>query len=275
MKKVLLAIMLLTVMASMCACSLVPADSFLPRYKVSKLAKEYGTPQAEVTFNYEVSGKSVQVVVTYNLLLDQTPLAVSRFIQLANDGFYNDSLVDTYNSTNQYLIMGRYSYLESSVQDVKKYYKNSSDITFAGEFATNGYKKPAKGYAQFEPLSLAMFHETSSDGSTFNSANGALIMALTDQEHTLNYTNYAVFAQVDHLTIQRGQDGQISVYTDGKIPSDFIANLKSFTTKIPRTVYNDRTESSSVSQSIMATNVLLTVKILGDYDWSALPQIGK
>lgn len=272
MKKVLLAIMMLAVMVSISACAVVPSDSFLPRYRVASLAKEYGTPQAEVTFSYDVSGTHVEVIVTYNLLLDQTPLAVIRFIQLANEGFYNGSLVDEYKSDSRYVIMGRYSYLDSTLQEGQKYYQNKSDVTFAGEFATNGYKEPSKGYAQFEPLSLAMYHDP--DGESFNSADGALIMALDKQEHTLNYTNYAVFAQLDHMCIRYSNGDEVE-YPAGKISPDFIANLKSFTSKTSHTVYTDKQESSSFSRSIMSVKVMLTVRILGNNDWSDLPQIAK
>lgn len=277
MKKVLVVIVLAVMLVSLCACSYVPADRFMSRSQVNSLAKKYDAPQAEVTLNYEVGGKKVEVQIVYDLLLKQTPIAVIRFIQLANSGFYNESVVDNYNSTYKYLIMGRYSYKDSAKVEEgkdpeKKYFANTSDTTFIGEFKSNGYKEPKEGYADFSMFSLAMFHEQSEDDTYFNTANGTLILALRNQ--ALSADNYAVFAHPVQITVKYG-DGKPTVHTDGRIPSIILANLTSFTSKITRTVYQDATEASSNSVSIMATRVMLTVNMLGDYDWSKLPQVGR
>lgn len=272
MKKVLVFLMLAVMLVSLCACSSVAPDAFLSRSQVNKLVKQYGTPQAELTLNYEYSGSKVEVVITYDLLLDQAPLAVTRFIQLANEGFYERSLIDSYNSTYRYMIMGRYARRASQVSDGDKYYKNVSDVTFAGEFASNGYKEPANGYAQFSIFALAMYHPESSDDQYFNSADGTLIMAMSNQ--TLNSDNYAVFALPVQYSVKINE-GEATVYTDGQRPPSMLRdNLTSFTAKTSRTIYSDAEESSSTSVSIMSTNVFLSVKILGSHDWSSLPTIG-
>lgn len=269
MKKVLVFLMLAVMLVSLCACSSVASDKFLARSQVNKLVKQYGTPQAELTLKYEVSGSKVEVVITYDLLLDQTPLAVIRFIQLANEGFYENSLIDTCNTTYRYVIMGRYARRASTVSSGDKYYKNVSNVTFAGEFASNGYREPAKGYAQFSIFSLAMYHAESSDDQYFNSADGTLIMATAND--TLNSNNYAVFAVPVQYTITINE-GNPTTYK--KAPTMLRDNLMSFTSKTSRTIYSNAEETSSTSVSIMSTNVLLSVKILGSYDWSALPTIG-
>lgn len=272
MKKVLVFLMLAVMLVTLCACGNVSSDSFLSRSQVNRLVKQYGTPQAELTLKYEVSGSSVEVVITYDLLLEQAPLAVTRFIQLANEDFYENTLIDTYNSTYHYMIMGRYARRDSQVDtDTKKYYKNVSDVTFAGEFESNGYKEPANGYAEFSTFALAMYHAESSDDQYFNSADGTLILATSSK--TLNNKDYAVFAVPVQIAVKIN-DGEVSTYPQGKIPSTVVSNLTSFTSKTNRTIYSDSSESSSTSASIMSTNVLLSVKILGSYDWSALPTIG-
>lgn len=268
-KKFLVAIVLVAMLSVMCACSYVSADSFMSRAQVRSLVKAYGTPQAELTMKYTVdSGNEVEVRVVYDLLLDKAPVAVTRFIQLANEGFYNDSVADGYNTTYNYLTLGRYAYRDSTKNNGKQYFENKS-TTFAGEFKSNGYKEPDGGYAQFAIFSLAMYHDDATDNRYFDAADGGLILALSNQ--TLNSDNYAVFAQVHELSV-RTNGGAYQSY-GAKIPSQIRDNLSKFTSKTSRTVY-DATESSTRQVSIMTTKVMLTVRILGDFDWSKLPKIG-
>lgn len=273
MKKVLVVLMAALLLVSLCACTTVPSTRFMSRTQVNSLVKEYGTPQAEVTLNYKTGNNDIEVKIVYNLLLEQTPIAVTRFIQLANEGFYNDTLIDTYNSTYRYMIMGRYAYRQSELQEDKSlYFQNKSDVTFKGEFKSNKYSEPSKGYAQFSIFSLAMYHDdANSDIENFDKASGTLILALANQ--TLNPDNYAVFAEMAYMTYKIN-DGEFKNQNSQVYP-DVLSNLKSFTSKTSRNVYDDASEEHYTSISIMSTRVTLQVKILGDNDWSKLPTIGK
>ena len=274
MKKVLVILVLVIMLVSICACSYVPSTRFISRSQVNSLVKEYGTPQAQLTINYTINNKDYEVVVTYNLLLGQTPLAVIRFIQLANEGYYNDTIIDTYNSTYNYMILGRYIYKESVVTESKMnyYVNNNLDVTFKGEFASNKYREPKDGYAQFNIFSLAMYHdESTSDNANFDTANGALILATSSK--TLNSNNYAVFAEMVSMSYKSG-DSDPTVTT--KVNSTALANLTSFTSRTSaRKIYTDETEEKTIpSFSMMNQTVTIQVKILGDNDWSKLPRIG-
>lgn len=269
MKKFLFVLMIVLLLVSFCACSYVPSTRFLSRSRVNSLVDEYGTPQAQVTLKYETkAGDKVEVSIVYNLLLGQTPLATIRFIQLANEGFYDDTIIDTYNSTNKYMIAGRYAYKESTQSHKSAYYKNTSNVTFKGEFSDNKYSEPKDGYAQFSMFSLAMYHESGVD--KFDTANGALILALDNR--TLNSNTYAVFAEWESITVTYNNSAPIT-YTR-TVPSPVREHLTSFTSTTSRTVYDDATEENSSSVSMMSTQVLIHVSILGDKDWSKLPSIG-
>lgn len=273
--KVLTVLMVALLLVSLCACSYVPSTRFMSRMQVNSLVKEYGTPQAVVTLNYEINSQKVEVKILYNLLLEKTPLATVRFIQLANEGFYDDTVIDTYNSTYKYMIMGRYAYRESELQENKMlYFRNESDVTFKGEFKSNAYDEPSDGYAQFSILSLAMYHDdATSDIENFDKASGALIMAVANK--TLNSDNYAVFAEMVSVTLQNNDADPITY--DGKVPSQLFSNLTYFTSRSSRNVYDDMTEEHYSSISLMSTRVTIHVEILGgsgDY-WSKLPSIGK
>ena len=272
MKKVLVFLVLAVMLVSVCACSYVPSTRFMSGSQVNALVKEYGNPQAEVTLSYTIDSKEHEIKMTYELLLSQTPLAVIRFIQLANDGFYDDTVIDTYHSSAPlYMILGRYTYKESKVNDGKMtfYVNNGLDVTFKGEFASNNYGEPKEGYAVAEAFSLAMYYDNpgSESSENFDKANGTLMLTL---DNVLNSNNHAVFAHM------------ISVSYDGgtarnKMPNSAMENLKSFTSRTSeRKIYTDETEETTIpSFSMMNKIVTVHVKILGDHDWSKLPQIKK
>lgn len=276
MKKVLIAVMLLAVMVGLCACSY--SSSFMPRATVNSLVKKYPTPQAEVTITFERNSETYEYVITYDLLLEQAPVAVTRFIQLANDGAYDNSIVDNYNSANSYVVGGRYKALEREVEGKTDpethYYVNNLGNTFVGEFATNKYREPADGYAKFAPYALAMYHPdltASSLRSDCNTADGTLILALPGVR--LNYLDYAVFATVNKSTFRVGENPWHNERT-GTVDNTLHDNLRSFGSKSSHTIYDDLEETKSSKLSIMSTLVSLKVTILGDYDWSKLPKIG-
>ena len=270
MKKVLVAFLMVALLFSLCACG-VSSDNFMSRSQVSSLVKQYPNPQAVVTLNYETStNEKFEVKITYNLLLEQAPLAVTRFIQIANDGGYDNTLVDTLdNSSHTYMIMGRYEQ-----RDDKYYNVRLADTTFAGEFESNKYRMPKGGYTDFSLFSLAMYHDA--NGESFNSANGTLILALASETSekpiTLNSANYAVFAEYESMTV-RIDDGDVNSYK--KVSDTVLNHLKNFTTrKSNQPVYDPNDpNASSVAVTIMNTKITLSVEILGNYDWTKLPTI--
>ncbi|MCH5156252.1 MAG: peptidylprolyl isomerase [Clostridiales bacterium] len=279
LKKVLVVLVLAIMLVSVCACSYVPSNRFMSRSQVNSLVKQYDNPQAELILNYTLTSNGVstnyEVVITYDLLLSQAPLAVIRFIQLANEGSYNNSVIDKYNSSLNYMILGRYCYKDSIREDGKKnwFVNNALDTTFKGEFKSNKYSQPKDGYAEFNIFSLAMYHEEyTPDNANFDTANGALILA-TDK-NTLSSNNYAVFAHMVSMSYKVGDNDPVE---NTKVNSNVLANLKGFTsTTSTRKVYTDETEESTVpSFSMMNQIVTIKVNILGDYDWSKLPQIGR
>ena len=263
MKKVLIALLMVAVLLSLCACT-VASGSFMSKAQVNSLVKKYGEPKAELTLNYTTGGTNVEVKITYKLLLEQAPIAVTRFIQIAQDeeAGYNETRIDTYNTTYNYMIMGRYRQTDGKYYDMR-----AGNVNFAGEFASNDYRKPKAGYAEFKMFSLAMYHEEG--GENFDTANGTLILALANK--TLNSDNYTVFAEFESLTRRIG-DAEPTQHS--KVPNDILANLKGFTQRASKNVYEYGNESAGFkSISIMQSEVKLTVKILGDIDGSKLPTI--
>ena len=245
------------------------------KYEKNSLAKKFDDPRAELTLKYTAkNGTQMEVVIVYKLLLAQTPLATIRFIELVNEGFYNDTFVDSYISQYHYVTLGRYLYKNSTVQEnnPKVYLQNPSELTFKGEFKSNGYKEPKAGYAQFKMLSLAMYHgDYTEENNNFDSANGYLIMALSTT-NMLNSENYAVFAEMQTVTLRRGEQDPVT-YTN-RAPDDFVQNLCN-TDRDSKRVYADVDETNYSTVSMMRIHVSVQFRLLGDYDWSQLPGVGK
>ncbi len=273
MKKLAIVLLIAVMLVTLCACNYVPSTRFMPKSQVKSLVKRYERPQAEMTFHYTADNMDVEVKVVYDLLLDKTPLATVRFIQLVNEGFYNDTFFDYYNGPSQYnyLTLGRYLEKKSIVSDKTVYLKNPSETTFKGEFKSNGYKEPEGGYAQFGILSLAMYHDAwTEDNNTFDTACGYLIMSTSTK--TLNSDNYAVFAHLSSMSV-RYDDGTPIVQNN--VRGEVLKVLTASNNATSRTVYDDESETNSSSVSMKRDVIKVEFKILGDYDWSKLPQIGK
>ena len=263
MKKVLVVLLIVSLLFTLCACS-VPHNSFMSKSMVNSLVKAYPNPQAKVTFTYDTGGNNFEVTITYNLLLDKAPLAVTRFIQIANEGGYDGTLVDALSkSAPMYAVMGRYTHQN------EYYAVRTTDVTFAGEFASNGYREPKGGYAEFKLYSLAMFHKN--EGEYFDSADGTFILALAGAGKTLSSANYAVFAEFASMTVKT--NGETTTKETTSPSAKLRDHLLSFSTT-SRTIYDSvDKDAPSFSAPICSTEVKLTVEIVEGYDWSKLPTI--
>lgn len=262
--RILLVILCLALLLSFASC----AGGFMSRTKVNSLVKKYGTPQAEITFDYNYDSNKMKLVFVYNLLLDKTPIAVINFINLVESGYFDDVIIQRYNSTYQYLQFGDYVYrADESDNNTYKYYENREVSPIVGEFAVNKYREPKSGYAEFENLALAMYHDEGT--KYYDTASGNIMMALRTKP--VEHTNYAVFAHLDSLTVS---------YNDKEpskprkvLPSDVWEQLAKTNTST-RTVYTaDGTESNKLT--LYATNIKVSIKMLGDKDWSKLPKVTK
>lgn len=255
---VLCLIMLLTV----CACT---PNGFVSNSQRNSLYKEYNRPEAQMTLTLKKGSTDYKIEIVYSLLMDKTPVSVINFIKLVNSGAYENSIIDSYNSNYNYMVLGRYKYEE------EKYFNNTDlAVSFAGEFESNGYSKPDGGYSEFSMFSLAMYHENTMDDSSFNSANGTLILATDTQ--TLNPANYAVFAELKSIKFfVNGVDQNVP---STKVNSDIYRLLTKISTTTKDTVYESKNSDISHSVSMLSTVVSVNVTMLGNTDWSKLPKVG-
>lgn len=288
MKKVLRVFALL--MCVMLLLSLVACNgpSFMSASKVKKLVKDFGTPQAKMMLKFKLDSKEYRYVITYDLLLDKAPITVINFINLVLDGFYDNAILDTYNSSNNYFLAARYAYRVSGDADSAKMEVeyNSSGITMAGEFKSNGYAEPEGGYAQFSILSLAMYHEVENgkdNSEKFNSANGALVLSTatssSETKMPLNYKNYAVFAEISSVSVFEG-DNENASYThsgDDRIAGEWLSYLtkstNTYSFSVP-TVDGDTKSVQIMGTSSTVPRYVFSIEMLDEgRDWSKLPKV--
>lgn len=203
MKKALIIVTAFILLFSFCACS---SGEFITSSKLEKIKANSGidaNPVATVTLRYndlnaDASGDVYTVVIKYELLIDKAPITVINFMNLVQDGFYDNTVVDYIGS--RYMIAGRYT------QEDDKFITKESGYTIKGEFLANGYKvdESKKDGDNAQPMlgSLIMYHNAQTETRNyFDTASSAFFMAFTNEFSTATATpmskdNYAVFAYV-------------------------------------------------------------------------------
>ncbi len=214
MKKALIIGIAFLLLFSFCACS---AGEFISASKLENIKAKSGidaNPVATVTLRYtdlndDARGDVYTVVIRYELLIDKAPITVINFMNLVQDGFYDNTVVDYIGS--RYLIAGRYT------QEDDKFITKESGYTIKGEFLANGFKvnESKKDGDNAQPMlgSLIMFHNAqTSTKNYFDTASSAFFMAFTDEFSTatavpMSKDNYAVFAYVLSSTMSVSENG--------------------------------------------------------------------
>ena len=267
MKKVLIAVICCVLLVCLVSCNGI---GFMSDPQVKRVVAEFGTPQAEMTLEFKSSNKNMKYIITYDLLLDKTPITTINFINLVDSGFYTNTIMDSYTTSYNYYIAGRYVYNKEATDEKIK--DNESGKTFIGEFKSNNYGEPNGGYAQFSMFSLAMYHD--SKGDAFNDGNGTLIFSTSDSV-TLNSNNYAVFAKMNKIQIYQ-DDNLLSTYTDGKINGMYLDLMTKLTGRPTMKVVNsaNETRNEQILGSGTTPYFVFSIKMLGDKDWSKLPKVG-
>lgn len=256
--------------------SLTSCGGFMSASQVRRLVSEFGTPQAQMTLSFTTAkGHKFKYVITYDLLLEKTPLTTINFINLVEDGFYNDAIFDSFNSTYNYFLAAKYAY--RNISGSSHGYVNVSGITMPGEFKTNNYREPNGGYEQFSLFSLAMYHDDNAD--SFDSANGTLVFSTASSESvnkkSLNYTNYSVFAKMSSLAVYEADNETPKVFEGDRIGSQYWENLtnQTSTTTCSMTKPNGDSSSVTILGSGNIPRFVFSIKMLGDKDWTKLPKV--
>ena len=99
MKKALITVIAFLLLFSFCACS---AGEFISASKLEKIKEKSGidaNPVATLTLRYtdineESRGEVYTVVIEYELLIDKAPITVINFMNLIQQGFYDNTVVD-------------------------------------------------------------------------------------------------------------------------------------------------------------------------------------
>ncbi len=276
MKKVLSVLVL--AMCIVMLLSFASCGMFMSASSVNKVVREFGTPQAQMTLSFTTSANNkFKYVITYDLLLEKTPITTINFINLVESGFYKDAIFESYNTTNNYYLAGRYTYKKDAESGNSHGYENVSGITIPGEFKTNGYKEPKGGYEKFSMFSLAMYHDNA--GKSFDSADGTLIFSTASSASTekvsLNYTNYAVFAKMVSIDIYEDDNETPRTYPGDKLNSLYWDNLIKLTSTTSCSMTKSNGDSSSVTVlgSGSIPRFVFSIEMLGDKDWSKLPKV--
>ena len=270
MKKLLVIALCLVMLLTFSACS---GTQFLSQAKVNKLVKQYSDngklPQVEMTLTYLTSKNStpMQIKVVYELMLDKAPITVLSFINLLNEGRYDNVVIDSKSASQ--MGIGRFTYTQKTEENEtskptlgvvkdRLYLFAKSTATFAGEFKNNNFKPYGKaaegddGFTKFEMFSLAMYHDVANSKTNskdqqneyrraYNSADGRLVLSLgtTALNTAPSYKEYAVFARPVSFSVSiDGGDFSVPVANLDSYLLNQIQSVPSTTITINGTNYN-------------------------------------
>lgn len=135
------------------------------------------TKYPEVTITYEFNGKKYEV--EYMLTRNGAPQTVRHFIELADAGYYDGTVIHDYNNNGLYLYGGGYVLDENGELEEKDYWTEVKKLeneganftqtvfmegdktplyTVRGEFSANGVKKNNKSYYHNQAGTLVMYY---------------------------------------------------------------------------------------------------------------------
>ena len=184
MKKLLLLAMTFVFMFSFTACS----GGFLSEKDILDVSVN---PEAKIVLEYDLDdGEGVrEVELVFELFYNKAPSTVANFIKLANDGYYNNKIIDYANLNSSagsmsYISGGRYYIDEEGdiVDDAKNY-------NIKGEFIANQWDANDLKH-QFG--SLVMDRDLGA-GEAFDTASTRFYISLS--ECVERNRNYCVFGQ--------------------------------------------------------------------------------
>ena len=143
-----------------------------------------GYPEVSITYKF----RDKEYVVEYTLTRDGAPQTVQHFLELADAGYYDGTVIHNYESSGQILYGGGYvldSYGELEEKDywteVKRleeqkgitftqsvFYEGTENglYTVRGEFSSNGVEKNNKSYRQNTRGTLVMYYMNKGEDST-------------------------------------------------------------------------------------------------------------
>ncbi len=144
------------------------------------------TQYPEVTITYEFDGKTYDV--EYKLARRGAPQTVQHFIELADAGYYNDTVIHNYEDGGLFIYGGGYTLDENGDLEEKDYWtevkklESEKGISFTqsvftengheplytvrGEFSANGVQKNEKSYRHNEQGTLVMYYMDKGNDNT-------------------------------------------------------------------------------------------------------------
>ncbi len=159
MKKIALCLAMVLVLAAFCGCGGSKAERFMTEEEILKIENN---PTGEICF--EIYG--VKYVFAFELFYENAPIAVTNFIKLVNDNFYDGLIVHekvrgASDDVATYF-MGGYT------MDSEKLTRKELNYAIMGEFYNNGYRN-------HELMKYGtMFMQTEGGYNTANSLFGIL-----------------------------------------------------------------------------------------------------
>lgn len=218
MKKIALALVVCLVVGIMAGCT----SGFMSEIEMLNVTQN---PEVSITLSY-TDAESVEKSFTmvFELHYDKAPITVTNFVNLVQEGFYDNTIIHTCNvskvSTSDiyYIAGGKYE-LDSEADQTsskKSLIASTKDYHIKGEFESNGWTEN-----DLKHLVGALVMDRDSGVSGFDSANTGYYICMND--YNKRDGNYAVFGTLKSMSGKIGdreipsQDSLISTFRDDMI----------------------------------------------------------
>lgn len=300
-KRVLMLVLAVIMLFTFAACN--GSASFMSKNEIKNLVAQYSAePKMVMTLEYTTSEEETfKLEITYKLLLEKLPITVVNFINLVEEGFYNEKIDSAgttsmifdsrINSTTNAWLCGNYTYTQPADTEKDAYYSvaDKKDYTIIGEFYQNDWKyeltdeqiaeyeaedlDPDKydNNPDFSMFSLAMYHEK--DATKFDTASTVFFMT-TSALTTENHKNFAVFAEVESMKVYK-KGSSTAIDEASTVISDVAYDFSKLTSTKSRDVHykNDDGEDQTTSATLLQYLIrVVSIEMSGTADYSKLPK---
>ena len=267
LKSAFIVILAIVMTFSFVACQ---GSRFLTSAQIDSLGERLGlsrdssdnfiNPTATIVLSFESDGETFVVELTYELLFDKAPITVNNFIALAQEGFYDDTVVSFTNA--DYSLFGLYQ-----INSEDAYEKKEVDFTIKGEFGANGWfvnGEDIEDNAKHQLGCLGMYHaEQTKSVNYYDTASTGFYILWTNvygSDKTLSNDNYAVFAYIKtcKMTVNDSATGYLNGSSSSEgLNSQFVDEITGVSTVTKKDVDNN-TLSKVPTDAITITSVTIS-----------------
>lgn len=246
MKKLAVVLVMCLVALVMVGCS----EGFMSQGELLNVEKN---PEVSMVLSYtDSSNVTKSFTLVFELQYKKAPITVTNFVNLVQEGFYNDTIIHTSsaslnsNSDIYYIAGGVYKYVTNEETSKSVLTAQKKDYTIKGEFESNGW-----GENDLTHLIGNLVMNRTSGTTGFDSASTGFYICTSD--YNKRDGNYAVFGTFKSMS---GKIGDTEIPSQESMISTFFTDMRS--------LRNSSTVTDADGNSLKIPSYTITVTMTVD-----------